>query len=342
MRNESARKMIFHFAWSLLFLLMLINWLGIVINGILEFIPFLISMIVLGLPHGATDHLIPFRLKKQPVTARFMSLVITAYVATAALYGWIWAIKPAAGVIIFILLTWFHWGQGELYAVQKFIGVQKRGIWRKGLTILVRGALPMLVPLFAFPDVYLSFVKEMITVIDPNTQDLFMKQSTIESWRLSLLLLFGMVITSYVIDSAVEAAQQQTWLTWLVDSIEIGLLILYFYTVPPILAIGVYFCVWHSVRHIIRIMLTDTSMRNYLRNDRLWLAYRKFAHDSAPLTAVSLLVLGGGYLLIIDGGISLPYLMASYLILISMLTLPHTLIVCWMDHSEQVWLPQPE
>lgn len=346
MISEGIKRSAFHFAWLFLIVLISMQWAGVPLNSGSgwEFVPFLVSMVFLGLPHGAVDHLVPYRLKKRPLTRRSLLVFLTGYVAIGGLFGFFWWVTPAASAIFFILLTWFHWGQGEMYTVQKLIGLHKPGLWRKGLLVFVRGGLPMMVPLFAFPDVYLSFINEMIAAIG-STTDSAIAPAALQSWRLGLLILFGTAVIFYVIDGLLEANQQGSWsgwMMWLVDSAEIGLLWIFFYTISPILAVGVYFCVWHGVRHIARLMLIDSNTQEMLANGRFWSACARFMGDSAPLTAVSLLFLGGLFLFTGDDGTNLLDLTALYLVLISMLTLPHTILVCWMDYVEKVWEPWPE
>lgn len=46
---------------------------------------------------------------------------------------------------------------------------------------------------------------------------------------------------------------------WREDAFEIVLLAAFFALVPPVLAVGLYFCLWHSVRHVGRLMLLDPT-----------------------------------------------------------------------------------
>lgn len=336
MGHRGIKKAVFHFAWLFFIMLIGMQWAGVSWDGGWEFAPFIVSMVFLGLPHGAVDHLVPgrFKNKSRSLIGRSMALFVTGYVAIGGLYGFLWFIAPAASAVLFILLTWFHWGQGDLYTVQRWIGLQKRGFWRKVMLIFVRGGLPMLVPLFAFPDAYLTFVNAMISTIGSPSQGVI-DPGALEILRLSLLIIFGAATIGYVLDGAIEGRGE--WSKWAVDTAEIGLLWIFFYTVPPILAVGAYFCVWHAVRHIARLLITDPTMAERLASGRFWFAWGKFIRDSAPLTAVALLFLGGFYLFTIDGRSSLLDLTAIYLVLISLLTLPHTLLVCWMDNVERVW-----
>ncbi|MEM8863043.1 MAG: Brp/Blh family beta-carotene 15,15'-dioxygenase, partial [Chloroflexota bacterium] len=165
MLNQSLNRTVFYSAWLILTVFLLLEWLGLSLRNGWEFVPFVVSMLFLGLPHGAIDHLVPYRLQQSSVTIRSLILFLVGYLLIAGFYGVFWWLTTAASAIFFILLTWFHWGQGELYIVEKFISPRKRSAGWSLLIVLVRGGLPMLVPLFAFPDVYIQFVNQMIGVV---------------------------------------------------------------------------------------------------------------------------------------------------------------------------------
>ncbi|MEM9775150.1 MAG: Brp/Blh family beta-carotene 15,15'-dioxygenase [Chloroflexota bacterium] len=335
--NPKLIRAIFHFAWLSIIVLLVLEWLGLSLTGGWEYVPFVVSMLFLGLPHGAIDHLVPYRLKNRSFTLRSLVIFLLGYILIAGFYGVLWWWATAASAVFFILLTWFHWGQGELYIVEKFISPGNRRFWRSLLLIIVRGGLPMLVPLFAFPTVYLDFVNEMISIFGPS-QQITVSLGALEPFITSVQWIYILVTALYLLIEVIDASQNDLMRGWYIDTAEIGLLWLFFSFVNPILAVGVYFCVWHSIRHIARLLLIDTASAKYLEEGHFWMASFRFFRDSAPLTIVSLLFLGGLYFAIGTVQASTQELIALYLVLISMLTLPHTLVVCWMDYRENTWL----
>jgi Brp/Blh family beta-carotene 15,15'-monooxygenase len=84
---------------------------------------------------------------------------------------------------------------------------------------------------------------------------------------------------------------------WLVDVAETAILALYFALVPPVLAVGLYFCLWHATRHVAR---SSCSTRRAPRSGG-WVGGARlvrFARDSAPLTVAALVLLLGLYLVV--------------------------------------------
>ncbi|MDY6779519.1 MAG: Brp/Blh family beta-carotene 15,15'-dioxygenase, partial [Halobacteria archaeon] len=137
------------------------------------------------------------------------------------------------------------------------------------------------------------------------------------------------VLRVYLSDSNSDA--------WRLEVGETGLLWLYFAVVPPVFAVGVYFCVWHSTRHIARVVLLDSESRKGLETG-VTPALGKFAKEAAPLTVLSLVFLAGFYVAVPNPPAlrmgALPDLIALYLVFVSVLTLPHVAITTWLDRKQ--------
>jgi Brp/Blh family beta-carotene 15,15'-monooxygenase len=117
------------------------------------------------------------------------------------------------------------------------------------------------------------------------------------------------------------------------DAVEIGVLWVFFWLVPPVFAVGLYFAVWHAVRHIGRLAIVDSAARDALNAGEWPAALARFYRDATPLTIVSLVVFVGLYVWVPTDG-SLNALLAIYLVGIAVLTLPHVAVVTWMDRQQ--------
>jgi Brp/Blh family beta-carotene 15,15'-monooxygenase len=116
-----------------------------------------------------------------------------------------------------------------------------------------------------------------------------------------------------------------------IDSIESMALISWFLLIPALWAIGCYFALWHSLRHTLRILSTDTTgsqlldSKQYLKLNMRWLQL------TGLMTLIALIGMWIIFALPFSvRGIELDWL-AKALIGISVLTLPHTVVVCCMD-----------
>ena len=119
----------------------------------------------------------------------------------------------------------------------------------------------------------------------------------------------------------------------------------YFALVPPVLAVGLYPCLWHAPwhapRHVARLALLGKESAKSLASGRVAPALRRFARDAAPLTLVAVASLAALYLMAPGAGASPPALLALYLVLISALTLPHVVVVSFMDYRQGLYSGQP-
>jgi Brp/Blh family beta-carotene 15,15'-monooxygenase len=298
-----------------------------------QYAPLVASVVVLGLPHGAVDHLVAPRQRDEPLTPRWLGVVGGVYFLLGAAYAAVWFYWPLAAFGFFILLTLLHWGQGELYPLVTFLDaayLHRPG--QRALTVLVRGGAPMLVPLVAFPAEYEFVAGTLVGLFDPGAEaalgPLFEPRARLLVGAGYATLLLVTLVLGYVRTDALGP--------WLLDAGELALLTGFFLVVPPILAIGVYFSFWHSLRHVSRTVLLDDRSVAALDRGRIRPVLSRFARDAAPMTAGALALFGGLYLLIPTDPSGTPEFVGLYLVLIAVLTLPHVAIVTWLDRAQGV------
>ena len=320
------------------------NVLRLEIPAWMQYLPFALSLVLFGLPHGALDHLVPARLSGQKPTPRSVGLVVVLYGALGAAVFLLWSVAPAAAFLFFIALTWFHWGQGDLWVVARLEESFPLSPSLRVGTLIIRGGLPMLVPLLAFPTIYHEVMAGSIKLFSAGGQSTpaldFLFDPTV---RLALGVGFGVVIIVTLVLQLLAAswsprpARAHLIAAWRRNGLEVVLLLAFFAVVPPVLAVGLYFCLWHAVRHIIRLELLDTRARASLARGILLPALRRFSVDALPVTIVALALLVALFFIVPRSGADANSLLGLYLVLISALTLPHVAIVTWMDHRQRLW-----
>ncbi len=289
-----------------------------------RYVPFVVSIVVFGLPHGAVDHLVPDRLRGERPRLRSVGVVMAVYTAFVAVYAAVWFVAPAFAFAFFIALTLYHWGQGDLHASLSFLrtGVESRV--GRVTTLLARGSMPMLVPLVFFPDEYREVADAVIGVFDQRGASAigFAFEPAFRAAVLAVVvaLAVGTVVASR---SSFEAG-------------ELALLGVYFAAVPPILAVGFYFCFWHSTRHIARLLALDDVAAERVEERDAAGALARFARDAAPLTAGAL-VLFAALWVVASPPPTLEGFFALYLVLLAALTLPHAGVVTLMDWKQEVF-----
>jgi len=300
---------------------------------VVELVPLVASVVLFGLPHGAVDHLALARTAGRPATRRHQCRIGALYAAVGGAYAAAWFLAPATAALAFVALTWLHWGQGDCYAlVALFDGSHPRGRGQRALTVAVRGALPMAVPLVAFPATYERVLGWFLAPFGATTDALAPLFAT--DARLGL----GAAVAAL---SAVALANGYraggTTPAWLVDVAETVGLWAFFLVVPPILAVGAYFSYWHALRHVARLVAVDDDAAGALATGDAAGALAAFARDAAPLTVAALAVVAVLAVAVPATPTGLPGLVGLYLVAIAVLTLPHAVVVTAMDREQGLY-----
>ncbi len=332
--RETLRPLAFVPGWVGVAVAVVPFFAGIELPPVLQYAPLVASALVLGLPHGAVDHLAVARTRGRRPDLRAIARVVALYAAVGGAYAVGWFLAPATAFALFILVTWFHWGQGDLYALVALADADhlRSPAHRLG-TVVVRGGLPMLVPLLAFPEWYRRVAVTLVGRFAPGTAAT-LSPAFRPDVRLGLGLAYGALVVLTLGLGYVRATDRGPWR---LDAAETVGLVAYFAVVPPVLAIGVYFCLWHSLRHIARLLLVDDAATAALRDREPTAAFARFARDALPLTLASLALLGGLALVVPNPPETVPEWVGLYLVFIAVVTLPHVVVVTIMDGEQGVW-----
>ena len=282
-------------------------------------------MVILGLPHGALDHLAPLFLLHRRLTPKYLMLFVLGYAALVIVYLIFWHLAPLAALAVFLLFSWLHWGQGDAYFLAVF-GGQPRPQTSSGRFLIwaVRGGLPIVLPPLAHPAAFAQVAGGILSWYGSRVE-----------WALSPLVreigfaVIGLTLAAYL------------WQSWKLskaafrrDAGEVALLLAYFLLVPAILAVGVYFCVWHSARHIARLMRIDPADTAALTQGQIGRCVLRSAAQALPMTLGALGFLAGLWWWQGEVHVSVGSFVYLYLSLIAALTFPHFLLVLWMDREE--------
>ncbi|NBT23667.1 hypothetical protein EBT11_03315 [bacterium] len=262
---------------------------------------FLSSALLLGVPHGACDPWVPGWILHRPSRIPFLFCFFLIYLSLSFLYLLAWRTCPLPATLCFLALTAWHWGTADA-SLETTPGLS----WL--LFGLSRGSLVMLAP-FAF---HLNDTWSVILLMAPNA---------------------GLPPASFPFLPALLMAALVNLLCRpsIHQSIEITLLFLLFYCTPPLLSVGTYFVAFHAWRHLFRLSALRDQLTPLQPLDRWIHSLLRLLLLSIPLTLASL-----AFLRWIP-----PFLASSfpkgqnwvgpYLVLLAVLTLPHAILVGWVD-----------
>ena len=262
---------------------------------------FLSSAVILGVPHGACDPWVPGWVRQKPYRIPFLFWFFVVYLALSFLYLLVWKAAPFGATVFFLFLTAWHWGTADASLVFPpglrwfFFGLG-RGLW------------VMLAP-FGF--------------------------HTLEAWRVVLLMapaagpapspvFFQSLLVVPLLLTLASRPGKTEWG-------ETGLLLLLLALTPPLVGVGTYFVAFHAWRHLLRLaeirdMLTlKSETKNWLRSLGRLLLF------AVPLTVATLVLLPALPRFLGLHPANHQEWVGSYLILLAVLTLPHAILVGWVD-----------
>jgi Brp/Blh family beta-carotene 15,15'-monooxygenase len=283
-------------------------WAGWVLGPVL-----LLGLVLLGVAHGACDqYVVP---ATHPALARrqggYWVVFVGGYLGLAAAVGLLWWVRPGLAVALFFGLSAWHWGSGDAPTAARY-----RAQWLAHS--FLRGGLLFAVPLWVWPVETRALTNDLLTLAGA-TPLCAATLAEAAHWLGPLVLaghlgLWG----SYGLMRQGQLART--------DALEVLLLSFLLVALPPLLSASVYFVFWHSLQHVLRMSaLMGQPFGGSLVG--LWAQLSFFLRRSAPLLAISVVALAVLYGLAWARALSGPALVSLTLLVASVVTLPHALLV---------------
>lgn len=323
-------KLLTKLGWVVIPVFLLVSLLGSNFESNYIYIPFIFSAVFLGMPHGAVDHLVP-RYISDYTTVGSLYRIVSLYLIAGFIYTIMWFISPSLSLALFILLTILHWGQGDTYIISKVFSADYLTDSKSCLSLglIIRGSIPMLLPYVFYRDRYIEIIGEIVGIFSSGVGVFRYMDSQTAVYIVSGL--FALTTITYIL-LCIDKSNDSLDAIYL-DISELILLILLFYALPPILSIGLYFCFWHSCRHIGRLLDTDDVLHDY----NMLRATKRFIIISTPMTLGGLVLIGAIWSILGQPMQVGDRLLGIYLVGIAIMTLPHFLVVTWMDMKQSVY-----
>ncbi|MDJ0365066.1 Brp/Blh family beta-carotene 15,15'-dioxygenase [Hymenobacter sp. H14-R3] len=273
----------------------------------------LLGLVLLGVAHGACDqYVVP---ATHPALARnrarYWVIFLGGYLGLAAAVGLLWWWWPALAVAFFFGLSAWHWGSGDAPAAARY-----RAQWLAHS--LLRGGLIFALPLWFWPAETRALTNDLLALAGAAPVSTAAMQAAAQ-W------LGPLVLAGHALLWASYCLTRQSALA-LTDMLEALLLSCLLVALPPVLSASVYFVFWHSLQHVLR--MNAVMGRPFASNGRaLWAELGFFLRRSAPLLAISVGALAVLYGLAWARAASGPALISLALLVASVVTLPHALLV---------------
>lgn len=192
--------------------------------------------LLLGLPHGAVDHMVPFWSTGEAATARRLAQVLASYLLVAALAAAALVAVPDVALAVFLVVSALHFGRGDVvFAAER----AERSVPPLGAELavtLAHGAVVVALPYALWNEVAAPVLDDLAPALARPPQ--------------AVLTALVVATAALVLVAGAHLVRRRRW----VEVGELALLALCFATVAPLAAFGVYFGLWHAGRHTARMV----------------------------------------------------------------------------------------
>ncbi len=194
---------------------------------------FLIGTGSIGMLHGALDHHVAFK-----VDSGGWPRFLAGYLGVMGIYGLVWLMLPWLGLVIFLALTVWHFGQGDTAHLNS----------RMPRLVTITRSLAVLGVLFGLN------LNEAMAIVSP------VLMIAVPSWLGLTAAIGGVGIHVITILRTTEAPFNELF--------DVAWLVVLFMTVPLLTGFSAYFVLWHSIGHL-------RELQTFLELPDLWSVIRK-------------------------------------------------------------------
>ncbi|MEH2067705.1 MAG: Brp/Blh family beta-carotene 15,15'-dioxygenase [Nostoc sp.] len=269
---------------------------------------FLVGLLVcfVGIPHGATDHLVFYALNKNNNYLINKVKFYFFYVFSILAYTICWYLLPSLTFNIFLTISIYHLGQSNLY----YLHLPNK---------IIKTCIYCCWGLFIITAAVVSNPQEVNYITQYLSSDIWLSDINIRKYFLLLIIIINF-LTIGLLFSLKYANKKDLIREYLILSV-LGIL---FYTTPLMISFGIYFSIWHSLG-------STFDQIELLRNNTDNLKITDFYLRAIPLSIISIIFLILVALFLNNFNIqelekNLNATMAAFFIFLAAITFPHTII----------------
>jgi len=264
-----------------------------------------VAALVIGIPHGAVDHLITV----PKMASVKMAVFLTGYLAVTGLAIWFFLNFQLLGFALIVVISAVHFGIGDASFLSELEHRTGRKSFPKILYALAAGFTPVMIPLVN------SQSQAALEIVNPN----------LVGWasELEQPLLIGFVLLNLAATAAMVIRRRPEMALDLLILLAISLI------APPLVAFAFYFGLWHALRHTGRLSLELESAKTEHRQSNPMGAFWRAVSSGIPaLVLVLVFTIALGF----STGFDLETDILWYLlVVIWALTVPHMALTARLD-----------
>ncbi len=255
------------------------------------------AVAVVGLPHGALDHLVARQIFRPVFGSRWWLPFVVGYLSLAGFMGALWIAVPVIALVTFLALSALHFGWDDPLWIER-----STPLWNTVERFAV-GALPIVLPTWlhaAEVTVIFSWLMPARITLDHGVVGALAGCAAAVVLPVAALRLARLTSSGHLAAGAELAA---------IATLHV--------VAPPLIAFLTYFCGWHSMRHAL-------ELAGDLAPGRLGDGIRRFVREALPLTLLTVVAAVAAGAAVFIAGVQLDAVLASIVFIgLSVLTVPH-------------------
>jgi Brp/Blh family beta-carotene 15,15'-monooxygenase len=255
------------------------------------------AVAVVGLPHGALDHLVARQIFRPVFGGRWWLPFVVGYLSLAGFMGALWIAFPVAALVTFLALSALHFGWDDP------LWIERAAPFWNAIERFAVGAMPIVLPTWlhaAEVTVIFSWLMPARITLDHGIVGALAGLAAAVVLPVAALRLGRLAAGGQVAAGAELAA--------------IGALHV---VAPPLIAFLTYFCGWHSIRHAL-------ELAGDLAPGRPGDGMRRFVREALPLTLLTVVAAVVAGAAVFVAGVQPAAVLASVVFIgLSVLTVPH-------------------
>jgi Brp/Blh family beta-carotene 15,15'-monooxygenase len=254
-----------------------------------------ICIFLFGFPHGAMDYAM-YRKHHSAAGIARQAIWLACYAGLAAAISLVWWMFPTIVFPLLLLNAWQHFGRED--------GLAGLPLPARLVDVAVRGALVIMLPVVAHPqDMGMLYGIFLPGISEASLTAFFQPALPWLAVCIALLLITDCAI--HTVKAPIKAA-------------ELALLALLFISCSPLIAFTVYFCFWHSSRHMLKRWKSISECSPHFRR---WTIGSTMACTVLAVATLSLIAVFWDQLAITERWITVVF------VGLLALTVPHSLLV---------------
>ena len=253
-------------------------------------------ILIVGIPHGATDHVLSNWIKTSKIEERPTLKFLFTYVMMILGYGVLWYFFPSVSLLLFLLISAYHFGETQF---------QESEIHR-GLKIIIQTTWGISV----LSIILLSDTDYLSMLITP-----FLVEENMMQWVANHAT--TLLITPLLLNIGTIAVLGKKRL--IKELIELGLIYCISTNTSLLFSFAVFFVCWHS-RDAVLHQVNKLNIYSNLFNLKKWI---RLSIPFSIIAVIGILIL---VMVFYSFRIEIP-LVTVFFILVALITLPHVIVM---------------